>query len=388
MNAQASCLSHHLKRAPPIAGAPGITQMPGVRKQHRIREFGGRRFPASRYDDPRGGRASGLERNAFRYRAVEAALYLFYAEEVRDFMLTNVHPRAAKELSASPSESTEERRLQAVLSRVLTDAESTKKLSAGDADAIRRVFSDERQQGKKLRVAFAHGIALGMFTAAEADELKGLLDYRNDIAHRIHLVMADISRCYWTTDRLSFTAPTYKGDALDKLRGYRRSLWKRADKRLILTLSTESLTFEFTERVYEHELKRLDRLIQAQIMGEHHRLEELNAELDLRGTELVDDLDSRFPRNHRSDRSYGDDYIPATGHLTKRGIEICYRLYDIGKSTLAVAHLMGMTLRSAERRQQGWLKAGGPNRVRAEVKRYDMAPYCRRKPTAEAGSSA
>jgi hypothetical protein len=87
----------------------------------------------------------------------------------------------------------------------------------------------------------------------------------------------------------------------------------------------------------------------------------------------VDDLSPRFPTNHRPGRQgYGDDYIPATGHLAKRGVEICYRLFDLGKSPTAVAYLMGMTLRSTERRQRSWIKAGGPQRVRAEVERFDV----------------
>ena len=46
--------------------------MPGVNKQHKPREFG-RAFLASRHNDPRGGRASALERNVLRYRAIEGA---------------------------------------------------------------------------------------------------------------------------------------------------------------------------------------------------------------------------------------------------------------------------------------------------------------------------
>jgi hypothetical protein len=342
--------------------------MPGVQKNHRKREFG-RAFPASRYDDPRGGRPSALERNILRYHAIEATLYLFYAEEVRDFMLTNVHPRAAKDPSGFPWESTKERRLERLLSRLLTDAGMAKTLSTDEVEAIRLVFANERQQGKKLKVAFAHAIKIGIFTEAEADELKELLEYRNDIAHRIHLVTADVSRSYWNSDRLSFSAPTYKGDALDRLRTYRNSLWKRADKRLVLELSMDRMTFEFAENIYEGELKRLDRLIKAQIDDEHRRAKAINAELDLRGTELVGDLVPRFPANHRSSRSYGDDYVPPTGHLTKRGVEICYRLFDLRKSPIAVAYLMGIGLRTAERRRQGWSKAGGLQRIRAQVKR-------------------
>jgi hypothetical protein len=211
-----------------------------------------------------------------------------------------------------------------------------------------------------------------MFTEPEAAEVKELLEYRNDIAHRIHLVMSDVSRSYWATDRVAFTAPTYKGDALDRLRAYRVSLWKRTPGRLMLRLSMDGMLFEFAERAYENDLERLDRLIQTQIKQESERAKAINDELDLRGTELVEDLDPRFPANHCSDRSYGDDYVPPTGHLTKRGIEICYRLYDMGKRPIAVAYLMGMSLRAAENRRKGWHKAGGIGRIRAAVQRYDL----------------
>jgi len=353
--------------------------MPGFQKHHPKREFG-RAFPASRYDDPRGKRPSALERNIVRYRAAEAAIYLHYAEEVREFMLNTVYRAATRPPGAKPWESTADRKLQSVLSRVLMDAELAGKLDAADAAALRTQFSNDRKQGKKLKVAFGHAVAIGMFTEAEADELQELLDYRNDIAHRIHLVMSDVSRSYWASDHVAFTAPAYKGDALDKLRAYRRSLWDRARGQLILSLSMDRMLFELAEDVLEGDLQRLDRLIQKQIVAERRRAKAINAELSLAGTELVGDLAPRFPPNHRPDRSYGDDYIPATGHLTKRGVEICYRLFDLGKSPMAVAYLMGMTLRSAERRHRSWGRAGGRERTRAEVKRYDLSIYGRSKP--------
>lgn len=353
--------------------------MPGVRKEHRVRKYG-RAFPASRYDDPRGGRPAALERNILRYRAAEASLYLFYAEEVRAFMLTNVYPQAIKDPGANPWEPNNERRLERVLSRVLSDAELAKTLQVEDGKALRLAFANERQQGKKLKVAFAYAIKIGALSEAEADEMKELLEYRNHVAHRIHLVVADVSRSYWTTDYVAFTAPTYKGDALDRIRKYRESLWERTRGRLLQTLSMDAVLFELAERTYEGELKRLDRLIQKQIHRERVRAEAINAELDLRGTELVGDLDPRFPLNHRSSRSYRDDYVPPTGHLTKRGVEICYRLYDMGKSPIAVAYLMGMSLRAAENRQRRWLGIGGLQRIRVEVQRFDPTTLQQRAP--------
>jgi hypothetical protein len=354
--------------------------MPGVTKHHIKREYG-RAFPASHYDDPRGGRPSALERNILRYRATEATVYLFYAEEIRDFLLTDVHRAAVRQPGEAIWEPPEERRLQRVLADLFRDAETAKKLPAEDAEALRRVFASEREQGKKLKVAFAYAVTSGIFTEAEAAELKALLDYRNDIAHRIHLVMSDISRNYWAIDHVAYAAPTYKGEALDRLRAFRRSLWERARGQLFLTLSMDSMLFEFAEHAFEQDLKRLDRLITKQIARERERYKAMNAELDLRGTELVEDLSPRFPANHRPDRQgYGDDYIPATGHLTKRGVEICYRLFDLGKSPTAVAYLMGMTLRSAERRRQSWIKAGGLHRVRPDVERYDVRSMQRLSP--------
>jgi hypothetical protein len=252
------------------------------------------------------------------------------------------------------------------------DAETNKKLSSDDAKALRLKFaSQHHQQGKKLNVAFAHAIKLGIFTAAEVQDLKELLDYRNDIAHRIHLVMSDLSPEYWVSHHLSFTAPTYKGDALDRLRAYYCFLMRRVEGRYIVTISMRSGDFAFAELAYENELKRLDRLIQKQIAREQCRIQTINAEMDLQATELVGDLAPRFPANHRSGLVYHDEYKPPSGHLTKRGVEICNRLFDLGKSPIAVAYLMGMSLRAAERRRQRWLAAGGFQRSRAEVKRYD-----------------
>ncbi len=98
----------------------------------------------------------------------------------------------------------------------------------------------------------------------------------------------------------------------------------------------------------------------------------LNVELDLSGTEFVGDLAPRFPANHRQGRIYADDYEPPPGHLTKRGVEICYRLFDFGKSPIAVAYLMGMTLSSAKRRKTLWMNAGGLGRTKSPITRYDI----------------
>lgn len=301
--------------------------MSGFSKSYRDRDHR-RRFPASRYDDPRGGRPSALERNILRYRAVEAILYLFYDDEVRTFMMANVYPRAKLPPGGSIWEPSEERRLTSLLGRVLLDAETRKLVTAEDSDALRQALAGEYKQGRQLKTAFGYAIQIGMFSEVEANEVQELLSYRNDIAHRIHLVMADVTRTSWNADALSFVAPLYKGDALDRLRRYTKTLWRRSRDKLVTRLSMNRTIFEMAEQVYEEELVRLDRKIRQQVAAEVARVGVLNTELDLSQTELTGDLAPGFYYNQRPDRSYGDDYIPPTGHLTTRGAEICYRLYD------------------------------------------------------------
>ena len=83
--------------------------------------------------------------------------------------------------------------------------------------------------------------------------------------------MSDVNRNYWAIDRVAYAAPTYKGEALDRLRAFRRSLWERARAKLTLTLSMDSMLFELAEHTYEQDLKRLDRLITKQIARERER---------------------------------------------------------------------------------------------------------------------
>ena len=132
---------------------------------------------------------------------------------------------------------------------------------------------------------------------------------------------------------------------------------------MTIMVSLDRLLFESAARVYRDELKRLDHLIRTQIHRERSRLAQINAELNLSGTQFIDDLHPRHPANHHRNRREGLD----SGHLTKRGAEVCYRLFDLGKSPIAVAYLMGMSLRSAQGRHRNWVKAGGRARTRATI---------------------
>lgn len=66
------------------------------------------------------------------------------------------------------------------------------------------------------------------------------------------------------------------------------------------------------------------------------------------------ELDPKDPRNKYE--------IGGLMKLTERGIEICYRLFDAGKTRYAVKELMDISFGAADHRFKAWEKAGGVNR--------------------------
>jgi len=65
-----------------------------------------------------------------------------------------------------------------------------------------------------------------------------------------------------------------------------------------------------------------------------------------------DDLDPANPLNKSGQ------------HLTTRGVEVCYRLFDAGKSRYAVKKAMNISYGAATHRYYAWEKLGGKNRKR------------------------
>lgn len=63
-------------------------------------------------------------------------------------------------------------------------------------------------------------------------------------------------------------------------------------------------------------------------------------------------IDPRDPRNKLADKKLSD-----------RGIEVCYRLFDAGKTRYAVAELMDISFSAANYRYDIWTHAGGSNRT-------------------------
>jgi hypothetical protein len=54
-------------------------------------------------------------------------------------------------------------------------------------------------------------------------------------------------------------------------------------------------------------------------------------------------------------------------NLTKRGVEVCYRMFDAGKTRYAVAEAMSISYGAATHRFHAWEKLGGKDRERQAI---------------------
>lgn len=100
--------------------------------------------PHSLYTGPGGARLPALERNILKYRAFQILLCLFYAEQIKSFVLNTIGRK-------------------------------------------------QKNQRKSMKIALAHAVAEGILSHEESDELWKLIRYRDVIAHEIQHLMDDVS---------------------------------------------------------------------------------------------------------------------------------------------------------------------------------------------------
>jgi hypothetical protein len=195
----------------------------------------------------------------------------------------------------------------------------------------------------------------GHITATQRDEIIQIVDYRNDIAHQIQKMTFDVSQSTFARSMRSIEKPRYDYDMLERAKFYRRFLPDKALRRFVSEASFNSLWFKSAEQTYERELKSLAKKIIAQQNARKEKHGKLQAELKL-PDDLPEELYPYHPANERQN-----------GTLNPRGIEIAYRLFDQGKSTLAVGYLMHISKKALEAHYKTWLKLGGKDRPAVEL---------------------
>jgi hypothetical protein len=169
---------------------------------------------------PEGRQLPALERNILKYRALEMVLFLFYAEELKRFVVGSL-------------ESTQ---------RMMPPEDGEPVLDHG---------------GRKLEKAWQILVRDGVLSETEVADLKALLDYRNAIAHRVHELTFDISRDEAALSHLRFVVSSYDYGALGRLRKFYSRLEKSFSARYVSIMTLSPLLFESTLICFERELGRL-----------------------------------------------------------------------------------------------------------------------------------
>lgn len=310
-------------------------------------------FPSSRYDNPNGGRPSALERNILRYRAYEISLFLFYAEDLKRFMLENVYRMVSTHEEVSPYRTKEELRLHALLCDAVAAAEYNGSLSSDDAAAVKGLISKEPSDSKKLRKAFTVAVEIGLCDKTEVDEIQQLIAYRNDIAHRTHQITADISNHSLVQD-ISLGKFFYQGAAIERIRERRMKISDKSRVIPSVVISFDEMIFEFAEKYYVSEMRKLDTLIAKQVGLKNLKTKEISKEISSALSKLEEGIDPRHPENFLPPSYIGDEDFYFSNKLSGKGVELCHRFFSSGISNIAISYLMGLTLRSVQRRRKMW----------------------------------
>jgi hypothetical protein len=242
-----------------------------------------------------------------------------------------------------------------VLDRIQTTDSLMARLSKG-ASSERVPAGTKNPLNKALNAL----VADRAITSSEKDEIVSLIDYRNVIAHQMHNLLVDLSPDPVARGMLTYLPerlPKYDHDAVERLQQLLSKLHGLYRTHHYVThANTNSSIFDFAERTFLREIRRLNQKIAKLAKLRRAQVTAINSELSLAGSGLVGDLHPRHPLNQYDNR-----------RLTRRGAEICYRLFDLGKSPVAVAHLTGMSLTAARKRKRTWQTLGGSARTKVDI---------------------
>ncbi len=289
----------------------------------------------SQYVGPWRGGMRALERNMLVYRALQMMLVIFYAQQLTDEVIGSVQA-TNRWLDVGP-------------------------LAKG-------AFHKTLKGAPKI--AFRALVDAGVLTAGEAAEMRKLVDFRNRVAHELHSLVADLSEETIAREHIEFSRGyvPYDYAAVDRLRHFDKLLRERLHKRQFTTVfSFTPMVFRSAERAFLSELKRLRKRIERLRANRIEELAALNSELSLEGSGLTDEHHPRGPLAHYDN-----------ARLTARGVEIVYRLFDLGKSITAVAYLSGLSIRAARKRRTMWAACGGRSRPAVDLDALPERAFYRR----------
>ena len=248
-----------------------------------------------------------IEKNILKVRGFEMLLFLFYAEDIKRFVVEAI--RATDNINGCIVPKTE-------------------KLPHGTKDILRKAWKSLEREN--------------IINKSESIEIQQLLDYRNTIAHQTHLLTADIGDHGHIAEFLD--GKKYDNTALSRIRFFHKTIKERMRCKYVMALPLISVIFEAAEKTYFSEIYALEQ-----------RNNKLMSELDREVSEANKLIEALQQRGVLKKIAIHDQSIKNTsGQLSKRGVEYCMLLYDEGASPIVVSHLLHISLHSAGRWHKRW----------------------------------
>lgn len=249
-----------------------------------------------------------LERNILKFRAFQMALILFHTENLKSFVLGSI--RATDRLKKTYSGGVE--RLP----------EGTKKVY----EKAWQILVDD-----------------GIITKDQCDDIQSIINYRNDIAHRMYQLTCDI-KCDEIVDSFAkYHSTKYDYTALDRLARYKKKIIHAIKKKYVVVLSYDDYLFNSADQAYRDELRGLEAKIDKQFKERERKCKRINQEVNNLSQSEWHKIFPEYSLNKQG-----------SGKLTKRGIACCLRLFDNGLSPEAVAYVMRVSNICAKRWYCRW----------------------------------
>jgi len=98
---------------------------------------------------------------------------------------------------------------------------------------------------------------LDVITDSEREDLENIIDFRNDVAHAIQYLVADINSSNIAQGLVEIRGLEYDNGALNRLIAYKEKIEKNLGKNHLLEISMNSVIFSEAELTYNDELKKL-----------------------------------------------------------------------------------------------------------------------------------
>ncbi len=165
-----------------------------------------------------------LEKNILKYRALQMVLLIHQVESLRTFIIGSI--RASESLLPRDSKL-----------RVLPEGV-------------------KRPMEKALKLLVTKEI----ITEKESEDLQGIIEVRNQVGHKVHELVSDIS----APKALRKKDQIYDYFALNRFERYRDKIAEGMGKYFVLEIGFRRLIFEQAEATYKEELSRLHKRIDRQ----------------------------------------------------------------------------------------------------------------------------